>query len=190
MGCRLEFRKTAADTNGELLEFDCFVAPGRVIARPHLHPVQTERFTVLAGRVHGRVAGRDRAADTGDVVDVPPGTPHVWQADDGTEVHLRVEFRPALQSERFLETVFGLARDRLCTANGTPRLLQAAVLLAGHPDEMWPAGMPMALLRLFVVACAPIGRLLGYRAYYPRYINVSAASPAGVGGSTHTSSPS
>lgn len=177
MGCRIEFRKTAADTHGELLEFDCFAAARSVIARPHLHPRQTERFTVLAGCVRGRLAGRERAAATGDVVDVPRGTPHVWSAGD-TEVHLRVEFRPAMQSERFLETVFGLARDGLSTANGMPRPLQMAVLLAGHPGEMWPAGVPTPLLHLFIAVCAPIGRLFGYRAYYPRYTNVSTAPPA------------
>jgi quercetin dioxygenase-like cupin family protein len=176
MGGRIVFRKSAADTDGELLEFDCFMEPHTKIAKAHLHPRQEERFEVLAGRARGKLGGEEKTVSAGDVVVTPPGVPHVWWNDAEEELHLRVEFRPALDSEAFLETVWGLAKDGKTGRQGIPNPLQMAVLLAEHPDEFYPAGVPLSVLKPLVKLCAPIARLAGYRAHYPRYTR--SAQPA------------
>jgi hypothetical protein len=38
MGTRIVFRRTAAETRGELLQFDFFVQPHKGVASEHLHP--------------------------------------------------------------------------------------------------------------------------------------------------------
>ena len=178
MRSRIVFRKTAAETNGEFLEFDFFIEPGGTIARAHRHPRQDERFEVIAGRVRGRVRDEERTADTGDVVEMPRGVPHLWWNDGDVETHLRVRFRPALDTETFFETAFGLARDGKTGPNGIPRPLQLAVLLAAHPGEFCPAAVPIPVLKLFVAVFAPIGRMLGYRARYPQYSDVMIETTA------------
>jgi quercetin dioxygenase-like cupin family protein len=163
---RLVFRQTAGETGGALLEFDFYLRSGGQIARPHLHPVQEERFDVLSGEVHGRVAGADRTAIAGDTIVNPPGTPHVWwNGRQEEEAHLRVFFRPALDAESFFEAVFAIARAGKANEHGVPRNpLQLAVLLNAYRDEFRPAGPPPLLLRAACAFGAAAGRSLGYRA--------------------------
>jgi quercetin dioxygenase-like cupin family protein len=175
---RLVFVETARDTNGELLEFEFFLQPGGVIAEEHLHPKQEERMEVIAGKMRGRLDGTERTAEAGEVVVVPPGTPHAWWNDGEGEAHLRVQFRPALNTEQQMETFFGLARDGKTNDRGVPNLLRIAVLLNEHKDEVYPAKLPIPVLKGLFVVLAPIGRLLGYRAHYPAYS--SSGSTAGA----------
>ena len=55
-GERLVFELTSHDTGGEYTLFDTFVEPGGSVAAAHVHPYQTELFTVIEGRlgVHQR----------------------------------------------------------------------------------------------------------------------------------------
>ena len=57
-GERVVFRQTAADTNGELLEYEFVFRPRGFVAATHVHPRQEERHEVLAGRVGITVVGR------------------------------------------------------------------------------------------------------------------------------------
>jgi mannose-6-phosphate isomerase-like protein (cupin superfamily) len=106
-GERVTFVRTAADTGGELLELELvWPRPGRR-APAHVHPEMEERYEVVAGRAAFRIGDEDeREAGPGEVVTVPPGTPHLaWNPTDG-EVRLRVEFRPALRWEEFVTRLF------------------------------------------------------------------------------------
>jgi 2-polyprenyl-6-methoxyphenol hydroxylase-like FAD-dependent oxidoreductase/quercetin dioxygenase-like cupin family protein len=169
MGARMIFRATADETDGELFAFEFFLDPRGVIAEEHLHPVQQERFEVLEGVVAGRMGGAERTARAGDVVVVPPGTPHVWWNAGDEVAHLLVEFRPALHTDLFFQNVFGLARDGKTDHRGVPSLLQLAVMINEHRDEVYPAHIPLVVTKAMMRTLAPIARLLGYRAHDPRY---------------------
>ena len=179
MGGRIVFRRVASETNGELLEFDCFMEPHKTIAKAHLHPRQEEQFEVIGGRGRGRLGDEEKTVGPGDVVVTPPGVPHVWWNDGEDELHLRVQFRPALDSETFLENVWGLAKDGKANKDGIPKPLQMAVLLRAHPDEFYPANVPVGVLKAIAAAAAPIARVLGYRAHYPKYTRDQPASGDG-----------
>jgi hypothetical protein len=95
---------------------------------------------------------------------LPPGTLHaVWNAG-AAEVHVLVDFRPALRTETALETLADLARAGKTTAAGVPRNpLRLAVVLRQFGDEITLVRPPLAVkatLRLL----AAIGRLLGFGA--------------------------
>jgi len=70
-GERITFRRTAADTAGELLELDLELAPGGKVPGAHRHPKQEERFEVLSGRLELRLGLRRIVAEAGEVVTVP-----------------------------------------------------------------------------------------------------------------------
>src|ERR1700754_3827072 len=70
------FTATAATPDGELLAFDFALRPGGAVPLPHVHPIQTERFEVVAGRMRFRVGLRTRIAERGDVIEVAPGVMH------------------------------------------------------------------------------------------------------------------
>src|SRR5881628_1993896 len=58
-GERLVFELTSHDTGGEYTLFDTYVEPGGAVASAHVHPYQTEIFTVMAGRL-GVKRGREK----------------------------------------------------------------------------------------------------------------------------------
>ena len=99
-GERFTFTDTAATTGGELLAFDFALRPGGAVPIPHVHPVQTERFEVVTGRMRFRVGLRTVHAGPGDVVEVAPGVMHAFANDGDEEARLRVEVRPATTSKR------------------------------------------------------------------------------------------
>ena len=71
-GERFTFTHTAASTDGELLAFDLALGLGGAVPVPHVHPIQTERFEVVEGRMRFRI-GCAPVAGPGDVVEVAPG---------------------------------------------------------------------------------------------------------------------
>ena len=167
---RLVFKRTAAETDGELLRFEQFVRGGTPKVQPHVHARQEERFVVLSGRMGVRAAGTERVLGAGEEIVVPPGTPHTfWNAGDEELQHV-VELRPALNMEAFFETVFGLQRDGKFPVEGEkrpPNPFQGALIAAEY--ENWLAGPPVWLQKVLFPPLALLGRLLGYRASYPRY---------------------
>ena len=147
-GERITFRRTAAETNGELLAFDLELQPDGAVPGKHVHPSQEERFTVVSGRMKFKKGLRTVIAEAGDVVVVPPGTPHKFENAGDRVAHVQVEVRPALKMEQLLRTAVRLAEqgrtheERHAEA-ARPRPLHARVPRRGPgrvPARMGPAG--------------------------------------------------
>jgi quercetin dioxygenase-like cupin family protein len=166
-GLRTVFRKTARQTSGELLQVDWIGSPGWTTGPDHVHSRQEERFEVLYGRLGLRVGGVERVHGVGDVIAVSAGSPHAaWNAGDD-EVHVLVDFRPALRTEIAFETLAGLARDGKTNMAGAPKNpLQLALILREFEEEIYFVRPPLAVQRVILGALAFIWRLLGYRAEY------------------------
>jgi quercetin dioxygenase-like cupin family protein len=169
-GERIIWRETSAGSGGERLAFDLELRPGAAVAAEHLHLHQEERFTVTSGTIGLSVAGKERLLAPGEEAIVPPGTPHHWWNAGPEPAVVGVEMRPALESEVFFETLFGLARDGKTNAKGIPGLLQIAVAYADLGDSCSRLTRPPVWVQRLVLApLAPLGRLLGRRAAYPAY---------------------
>lgn len=165
------FLTTAHDMHDELLQMDYRIAPyGRRGKKDvHIHPLQEERITVLSGRLTYLLDGKVLTAGPGQVVSLPPPHAHALRNDNGEELHMIVEFRPALDIETFLETMAGLARDGQVDENGNPNLLQLAVIGEAFKNEVVNANIPRRLQRLLIPSLARIGRAVGYRERYAKY---------------------
>jgi quercetin dioxygenase-like cupin family protein len=177
-GLRTVFRKTAQETSGELLQVDWIGESSWTTGPHHVHPQQEERFEVLSGRLGLRAEGIERVHGAGDVIVVSAGSPHAaWNAGDD-EVHVLVDFRPALRTETAFETLAGLARDGKTTRAGVPKnLLQLALILRHFEGEIYFVQPPLAVQRVILGVLAKVARLLGYRAEYPYpYARQSEAS--------------
>jgi quercetin dioxygenase-like cupin family protein len=175
-GERIVFRKRSRDTGGELLEMNLYLAPKGFIAAPHVHPNQEERFEISGVPVMFNVAGKERLYQPGEVAVVPPSTPHVWWNPSQEEAATLIQFRPALDTETFFETFFGLAADGKVGTNGLPNPLQMMVLARAYKREMQLAPPAQWVLGPIAVLLAPIGRALGYRGRYDRYSGPRNAS--------------
>src|SRR5215217_4068074 len=169
-GERLIFRKTAKETDGELLQLDWIGKAGWKAGPLHVHRYQEERFEVISGTLGSHVAGVERIHEVGEVVVAPAGSVHtVWNAGgEEEEVHSLVEFRPALRTETVFETVAGLAQDGKTNKAGIPKNpLRLALIVHDYEDEFYLAQPPLFVQRVIFGVLAEVGRLLGYRAEYP-----------------------
>jgi quercetin dioxygenase-like cupin family protein len=165
-GQTLVFRRTTAETDGELLEVESSWRPDSVEPVDHYHPRQEERFEVLAASLGVRIDGEQRVLRTGDTLVVPARTAHaMWNAGDD-EARAVWQTRPALKTEAFFETAWGLARDGRVNDRGMPGLLQAAVLMNEYADEFRLTKPPRNVQRVLFGVLAPIGRALGRPARY------------------------
>jgi mannose-6-phosphate isomerase-like protein (cupin superfamily) len=73
---------------------ETIMRPDGFVAAAHVHPLQSERFEVVQGRLGLRVRDREILAGPGDVVTVEPGTPHrFWNAGESEALSLRGEAR-------------------------------------------------------------------------------------------------
>lgn len=168
-GEHVTFVDTADETDGERLRFEYDVEAGGAAVAPHSHPRQRERIEVRSGTLSARVDGEEGTVLAGQTLLIPPETPHyVWNV--GPEpVRTVVELDPALRTEEFFETTFGLARDGKTDDEGRPSPLQLAVLAEEFSGELEFELGPSWLRRPAAALLAPIGRAAGYRGTYPAY---------------------
>jgi quercetin dioxygenase-like cupin family protein len=165
---RIVFRKTARDTAGELLQADMYLQPGAFVAAEHIHPLQEERFEVIAGTLCGRISGKELSSGPKELIIVPKGTPHVWWNAGNDELHVFVEVRPALRFESFFETFFGLAQDgKVDSKTGLPNPFQLALMMRTYRNELVLAQPPQLVQTLLFGVLAPVGKLLGYKGEHP-----------------------
>jgi quercetin dioxygenase-like cupin family protein len=163
-GERFTFTETAATTGGELLAFELGLRPGGAVPITHVHPVQTERFEVVEGRMRFRLGRRMVEAGPGDVVEVAPGVRHGFaNAGDG-DARVRVEVRPALEMEDMFAEVIAMARAGRMSRGGMPRNLFDLALLARTYDRVAHAPfLTVGLQRLLLAPLVVLARALRRR---------------------------
>ncbi len=166
-GERIIFRQTAADSDGELLAIDLFLAPDGHVPGAHVHPSQEERFEVVSGTMKFRLGLKKIIAQAGDVVVVPPGSVHKFaNAGDGA-AHVRVEVRPALKMEQLFETTVALAHDGRTNGKGMPRPLDLALFVREYEDEVRAPFPPVPVVK---AAMAPLAWIAKHRGLAERYV--------------------
>lgn len=168
-GSRLIIRQSGADTDGALLEMEAVYPPNSPQPAYHYHPYQEEQFQVLQGTFRTKIGGVVHTFIAGETFTVPANTPHWMHNVSVEEGRLLWQVRPALQSQTFLETMWGLAADGQTSASGVPNLLQLAVILRAYSDEFRVSSPPYMVQRILFGILAPLGRLQGYRATYEKY---------------------
>jgi quercetin dioxygenase-like cupin family protein len=153
-GERFTFLETAASSNGELLAFELDLRAGGGVPMPHVHPIQTEQFEVLAGSVRFRVGRRSILASAGEVVEIAPGIVHGFSNPGPDRVRMRVDVSPALQMEEMLREVVALAEAGRLTRRGMPRSPLDLARLARAYDDV--AHAPFVSVRVQRALLAPL----------------------------------
>jgi quercetin dioxygenase-like cupin family protein len=148
LGVRFEFRRTAADTGGEITEADVAGRARGFIAQPHVHRTQTERHEVIEGTLAMRMGGRDRILVPGESVVTLPGIAHRHVAAGDGPVRVRMEWRPSGRIEEFVEALAEMDRRGEFTRAGLPKPVPGARLVLGFIDEAHGAFPPRAVQRV------------------------------------------
>ncbi len=161
LGMRIVFGRTAAETDGAVLEYDVIGRARGFPAQSHVHPNQTERHEVISGALKVTMDGQSRVLGQGESILIPAGTAHRHYADGEADGRVRVELRPALRTAELLERLAELDAAGQLTGRGYLKPLAAARLVTDFPDEghaaQPPAGVQRALARA-VVAVADQSR--------------------------------
>ena len=158
-GERFTFIDTAASTGGELLSFELGLRPGGAVPVPHVHPIQTERFAVVAGRMRVRVGRRTVVAGPGEVVEIAPGVTHGFANDGDEDARVRVEVRPALRMEEMFADVVAMAGAGRMSRRGLPRnVLDLAMLARTYDQEAHAPFLSVGLQRLLLAPLVALAR--------------------------------
>ncbi len=168
-GEALIFHQTTRDTQGALLEVEVVYRPHATPPPAHYHPFQEERFQVLHGAIQTRIGDQHRTYMPGEHFVIPPGIAHAMHNASAERGRVVWQIRPALQTECFFETLWGLAQDGKTNPDGVPTLLQLAVLLHAYAQEFRLTQPPYALQRVAWSVLATVGRWKGYASWYPAY---------------------
>jgi mannose-6-phosphate isomerase-like protein (cupin superfamily) len=160
---RLRFLRTAADTNGELVEMEATYQPGSVEPLEHLHPQQEEHFEIVSGALRARIGANERSLAAGDTLEIPRGTLHAMWNEGDAEARVIWQTRPALRTEDFFVAVGRLAQEGKLTAKGASNPLLGAALLHEFRDEFRPASPPPPVQAIAFPLLAAVARLLGQR---------------------------
>lgn len=139
----------------------------------HVHLNYEERFEVLEGAFVFDIDGRRQSLSIGEQVTVPRGTPHTFHNESDEVASCIVETRPAGNLQDVIVTLSGLAHEGKLTGSGTPRFLQAMVMAAELADDTVFTSPPLLVQKLLSAILAPVGRRVGYRATYPKYLEAS-----------------
>jgi quercetin dioxygenase-like cupin family protein len=163
-GQQMVFLETGGETGGELLRIECVNPAGGVDEPEHCHPLQESRAEVISGTLRFRVAGEVREVGAGETHTIPAGVPHSFGNYGDEDAHWIAEFRPALRTDAFFESLFDLAaRDQL-NDQGMPSLLQLAVSVPAFAPEIRVTHPPWPVQRVLFALLGPIARLRGLHA--------------------------
>jgi uncharacterized protein YndB with AHSA1/START domain/mannose-6-phosphate isomerase-like protein (cupin superfamily) len=146
LGCKVQLIRTAAETDGELIEFDVIGRPRGFLVQPHVHVDQSERYEVIARTLKIVEDGREHLLGPGETMEVPAGVSHrQMPGDDGDDGHVRVQARPAGNTQAFLERVAAMCSAGEFNRFGFPRPVAGARLVSDFGDEGHATRPPLAV---------------------------------------------
>jgi quercetin dioxygenase-like cupin family protein len=165
-GERIEFLRTAADTDGELLEFELELAADGRVPGAHVHPEQEERFHVLEGTMTFRLGLRKIVATAGESVVVPAGRMHKFANGGAETARVRVEVVPALDMEELLCTTAELAHEGKVMRSGMPKPVHLALFVRRFRREVRAPFPPAPVVQALLAPLAALARARGHAARY------------------------
>lgn len=172
-GERIEFLRTSADTDGELLEFELDLAADGHVPAAHVHPEQEERFHVLDGTMKFRLGVRTIVAQAGDSVTVPAGRVHKFSNGGDGPARARVEVVPALDMEDLFTTTADLAHEGKVLGSGMPKPMHLALFVRRFRREVRAPFPPAPVVQALM---APLAALARQRGHATRYAPAPAAA--------------
>ncbi|HEX5619535.1 MAG TPA: cupin domain-containing protein, partial [Solirubrobacteraceae bacterium] len=131
LGVRVELRQTAADTDGELVEFDVVGRARGFLAVEHVHTQQSEHYEVIEGALRLVVDGQEHLLGPGEEMETPVGVPHRQLPGGDGEGRIRITLRPAGRTEEFLRRLTTMRFNRF----GYPRPVDAATFVRDFGSE-------------------------------------------------------
>lgn len=150
-----------ADNSAAQVENEVTLAPGAFGPPAHRHPIQTETFNVVSGKMVAKLGKEEKVINAGEALVVTPGQSHTFYNGSETEpLVIRGVVEPALHFQWFLTE---MAKSAI-RAGGSWKempLLEVAHILHQARDEYQLSGMPVILQRIIFGSLSGFARLFG-----------------------------
>jgi quercetin dioxygenase-like cupin family protein len=154
----LTFFGVVRDRDGDRLEGE-FLAPPDVGAPMHLHHLQEEAMTVVAGRLGLQFAGEQpRYAGPGETIILKRGVGHRWWNAGTTELRCTGWATPPNNLEYFLTALFDSMKR---SGRKRPGFFDAAFLLTRYRSEIRMLDIPAVVQKVAFPVLLAAGTLLG-----------------------------
>jgi mannose-6-phosphate isomerase-like protein (cupin superfamily)/uncharacterized protein YndB with AHSA1/START domain len=147
LGARVVLRPAGSTPEEGDLTFDVIGRPRGLVAQPHVHTGQVERFEVISGEMRLVLGRRRHVLRAGDRMEVQAGRAHRQVPSGPGDGHVRVTVSPAGRTEEFLRRLATLSGEGQFTQSGFPKPVAAAHLIIDFADTGHAALPPLPLQR-------------------------------------------
>jgi quercetin dioxygenase-like cupin family protein len=163
-GHRIKFLQTSSDTQGSFLEMLATYEQQSLEPPSHYHPHQEEYVEIIKGELTVRMNGELEVLGQGHQLYIAKHTTHAMWNHTNKETIIRWKVVPALETERFLETVTGLANKGKSAPNGKLPLLQVALTANRFANVFRMDKPPFLVQKIIFMFLTPFAYLLGHDA--------------------------
>jgi quercetin dioxygenase-like cupin family protein len=154
----ITFLGVVRDGDGDRLQIEVF-APPNVGTPMHLHHLQDEAVTVVAGKLGLQFAGEPpRYAKAGETIILKRGVGHRWWNAGTTELRCTGWASPPNKLEYFLTALFASMRR---SGGKRPGLFDAAFLVTRYRSEIRMLDIPVVVQKVAFPVLLVVGKLLG-----------------------------
>lgn len=173
-GDRLKLLHTPAD-GFDSVRIQFTLPPHAAGAPLHYHANFVESFEVIEGRLEMSV-NSERERQTlapGSRIDVPKGILHSFRNPHPVPVTFVTEVRPAVEFEKFVRAMYGLANDGKTNREGMPTNFLHLALTLDFADLYFPVA-PASLQRIVRKTLAAFARIAGADKELAKYFAATA----------------
>jgi mannose-6-phosphate isomerase-like protein (cupin superfamily) len=165
IGDKIRFLTTSEDSKGEVLKIELHLKGGAKGNPNHFHPVQSETFEIISGTLGVYRNGKETLLAAGQQYVVAPNEVHRFWNPTQEEVVFTVEFKPALKTEYFLETIYALAQQGKVNKDSLPAPLQFFAILNEYYGEIFVESPPIPIQKFMAKVVGGFAKFIGYKGY-------------------------
>lgn len=158
-GDKLRIVHSVAD-NFDSLKIEFTLPPHAAGAPLHYHLGFVEKFAVTDGKLEMRIGSKDRIVAPGETVAIPIGVLHGFSNPHSETVTFTTEIAPAVEFEKFIRSMYGLANDGKTNKDGMPKNLLHLALILDYADLYFPY-LPATLQTLTRKLLTGLARKIG-----------------------------
>jgi quercetin dioxygenase-like cupin family protein len=165
------FRGISFDKDAFVMEWT--VQPDGYVPFEHIHLNQDEIFHVKCGELKIRLDNREYIAVAGESITVPKGTRHIAYNNKKDILNCIVEYKPALDHDKFMQCFIGLINDNLLDKKGginIPRMGYCLIKMKAKSMAR-PTAIPALIFDIALRSFYIRGVLSGWSKLYNKYVN-------------------
>ena len=150
--------RTHLESGEEAIRIRGSLPPGGDGPPLHIHTRETERGTVLSGKLGAVVDGEEMILEAGEEFVFPAGQAHTWWNAGDELLELDGMAYPAADLDRYLQAMFAVLN---AGEAGGPSPFYAAHIARRHHATQYAVVMPKTLQRILFPVLVALGRLTG-----------------------------